>query len=813
MCKLVKYSDVRNEIQQHLKKKMLIPVLGSGFSRNCVSRSGQVPSGDDYKMHMIDVIIKERGNDNSNRKSLEQKQFTAISTIYHKVVSIDEQKTYLRNNFTLVELPEDKKEFLNIDWPYIYTLNIDDAIENNSRFTNVIYSNREIWDDIFDQVKCTIKLHGHVEDMLSYKDSKCEIFDQVQYVKSLNSNKILLDKLKHDYEYMNLLYIGCSLTNETDILSVATTSAFNGNHYYCTACNLDEDDLILLEDYGITHCVLFDSYEEIYEEIVASSEEIKKIGTNDLDIYKTYAFSTLKEGFETNKSYLFHGKNPVDKQRKVQLPNFFISRKLTKDIITNTQTKGTQIIVGPGCSGKTYVTLDIARKTVDKDVFVFQSRERLNDEAFNLLLRKSNCLVIADSKALSVEQIEEVIKTDSGRIKHKNSFVIIENKSNRDLSSLLSLLKINEFIKSDEQVTRELKNKFTSKENDDLNIKLVESSFGIFTKDKSIADNIIDISSRLIEKNQFEKIKPRVDTVKQVACLVALATMEKIYSEDVVILNLEEEFIAQRKKAFPLIEDEGTWDFEKTVSKNSPMKYVVNAEYWLYNQLDMVAKTKQGRKRVVDAYRYIVLKLIEHYGKPDLKRGNKNSPYKEYILFDNIIQIFTSQGTLLIREIYESLNDLLSTDPNYLHQRAKCYIRTAIKSSDLKSKREWLIKAQRDAVSSNRIFEERYKECLNEKVQISVAHTSYTVALTLCHLAKLINYTDVVTNEKAIDTLGLALASPYNSMSFIKKDKAYNYKNVVEETISTLATNMSLIQSEKAKETIEELIKIQILED
>lgn len=51
----------------------------------------------------------------------------------------------------------------------------------------------------------------------------------------------------------------------------------------------------------------------------------------------------------------------------------------------------------------------------------------------------------------------------------------------------------------------------------------------------------------------------------------------------------------------------------------------------------------------------------------------------------------------MIRGIYETLNDLLSTDPNYLHQRAKCYIRSAFKTNDRKLKQEWLTKAQRDA--------------------------------------------------------------------------------------------------------------------
>ena len=46
-----------------------------------------------------------------------------------KVISKEEQRKYLRNNFTKVKLNGEKKKFLEIDWPYIYTLNADDAIE------------------------------------------------------------------------------------------------------------------------------------------------------------------------------------------------------------------------------------------------------------------------------------------------------------------------------------------------------------------------------------------------------------------------------------------------------------------------------------------------------------------------------------------------------------------------------------------------------------------------------------------------------------------------------------------------------------
>lgn len=130
-----------------------------------------------------------------------------------------------------------------------------------------------------------------------------------------------------------------------------------------------------------------------------------------------------------------------------------------------------------------------------------------------------------------------------------------------------------------------------------------------------------------------------------------------------------------------------------------------------------------------------------------------------------------------------------------------------------REKQQWLAQAQRDASSSHKIFEERYIESKNEKVQISSDHALYTVALTLCHLAKLENYKNLKLNENAINNLYLAVSSPYNSMEFIKKDKNYNYNNVIGEIITTFAADRSLIPSEKAQMNVVELIKIQIGEN
>lgn len=810
MIQCVSYDEVSNEIIQMMRRKTIIPVIGSGFTRDCIACSGKVPSGEDYYNYMIAQIV-DQNPDEMKVKELNNESFSSISSIYHKMVQAEKQQSYLLNKFTNVKLENVKKNFLKIDWPYIYTLNIDDAIENNSEFKTVLYANRDIRNSIFEQEKCVIKLHGDIKDILKYEDSNCEIFDQKQYVVSIKKNVSLLKKLTHDYEYLNLLYIGCSLSDEIDLLfSTSMANDNNNNRYYCSTQIPTLLQKTKLEAFGITHCIVFESYDDIYEKMTDAFHQSLCITPDELEQFSTYEFKTLGTGFELNCPYLFQGKSILNNSKIAIYPSFFVSRSVTDKIVENINSKGTQIVVGRGCSGKTYVSYDIIRRVRDREVYAFRSKDRINNETLTLLLNKENCLTIFDSKVLSIKQIEEIILTTSERVVKSNSIIIIENKSNRDLSGLLVLMKMNEHLEDDEIPQLEISNRFSKPKTDEINNYLVTSSLGVFSENKSIADNIINASNLLIQKNKFSQISPLTDNVRQVSSLIVLATLGKVYASDAINLDLVEEFEMQCKKAMPLIEKESTWVFEMSAANNSPLKYVVNAEYWLFNQLDILAKSRKGREKIIEAYRYIIGKLIEINGKPDLMKGEKYAPYKDYILFDNIFQIFRSQGTKIIRDIYQSLNDILATDPNYLHQRAKCYIRSAYKSTEEKDKEKWLEMAYRDASISNSSFEKRYESHENEKIMISAAHSLYTAALALCHIAKLRNYRDISINANAVKCLYKAISSPFNSIEFVNNDATYNYNNVVGDLVSTFATDVKYLKDKDAEEKVAELLMMMI---
>ena len=102
--------------------------------------------------------------------------------------------------------------------------------------------------------------------------------------------------------------------------------------------------------------------------------------------------TNISDDYESNKPYLFFGKSLISKDHAISIPYFFISSKVTASIFDNLSTRPLQFIVGSGCSGKSYVLVDIACRIKNRDVFFFETKDRLTDKAFqDLTCKKKLC--------------------------------------------------------------------------------------------------------------------------------------------------------------------------------------------------------------------------------------------------------------------------------------------------------------------------------------------------------------------------------------------------------------------------------------
>lgn len=112
--KIISFSEIKNELISNMQRGLLVPIIGSGFTRNCNSFKGKVPSGEDYRRYMIGRILEAQPSLSAEKERLEKELFSNISSMYHKVVSNEEQEQYLRNNFTRVSIEDKKKDFLSL---------------------------------------------------------------------------------------------------------------------------------------------------------------------------------------------------------------------------------------------------------------------------------------------------------------------------------------------------------------------------------------------------------------------------------------------------------------------------------------------------------------------------------------------------------------------------------------------------------------------------------------------------------------------------------------------------------------------------
>lgn len=811
--KVVHFSEIRAEIISNIRRNMLIPVIGSGFTRGCTSRNGQTPSGEDYRQYMIDRILDVEPA--VSREELEPESFSDISEIYHKYVSPSTQRTYLLDNFTQVELEENKKNFLSLPWPYIYTLNIDDAIENESIYKHIVLPNRTINQKIFDDEKCLIKLHGDIKEIVTYLGTNSEIMTQTQYVKSLRKNEALLSKLRHDGMFENLIFIGCSLDDEIDLMSSLMPDDIQENRVGRYICLTEKPAWITqtkYERYGITHCIIFDSYDEIYNQLYNVGNEANTISENELFEFRCNGAEFVSSDYEENEPYLLFGKNLINSKHVIELPYFFISRNISRDLMRNLSLKPLQLLIGSRASGKTYTLIDLSNKVRDRDVFFFSTKDRLSEQAFIKLMSQENCLIVIDDGVLTEDQFKNIVLGTDKLQQNSTNIVVAINKNDRELKSILDLYEAENRIDVHKIGKINLDNVLAKNELEELNKRLRATNAGIFEDNKSILDNIVGISKELVRKNKYTNIKPKFTTQKELAALIVLGTERKVYSFFATKLDLVPELEAQRRRIEPLMDYESTWSVEKSNGDNSPAKYVLNAEYWLYDQLQQYAQNRDNYPKIANAYYYIILKIIAHAEYTGQLNKGKNTAYKKYIFFDNINKLFSfdrysgKQGLALIREIYEKLNDKLADDPNYMHQRAKCYLKSAYYETNNTTKLDFLKQAYRMVNVATQEFDRQYAKNQNEKIAISRDHTKYTQALILCYQCRVTNYENVELNTQTAEKLYEAFKSPANTYSFAKTD-TLNYKRSMENFIFAMASEKTRI-NRNAYRQIEDLLSV-----
>lgn len=360
------------------KQRKVVPIIGAGFTGGEKSFNGYVPMGNKLKEIMLDAIITNC-DDSSLISDIADISFDELSEYFldERIIPLDKRLKIFKDYFTDVSLPLYKINFLKI-WNYIYTLNIDDAIEKNANFKKIVpYSS--IRDEQVNIVKAhnyVLKLHGDAEHEILRNCNENIIFSFTQYIASLRSksNYSLLKSIQSDYKQKNIIFIGCSLKKEPDLLQLykeVENDIYATSIIYLCCDEPNDKDKRQLKRYGINTILLVDNYDAFYKDIY--TEYTKKRSTEELDSFKfkNPSIEIIRSKKEILNIFGF-GREIFDiKTSRFCVPSCVTERGVLDEIFVELKSNDFILIKGRRLSGKTTLLHFIIKSMPSYNIIFF----------------------------------------------------------------------------------------------------------------------------------------------------------------------------------------------------------------------------------------------------------------------------------------------------------------------------------------------------------------------------------------------------------------------------------------------------------
>lgn len=653
-----------------------VPFIGAGFTAGERSHGGTVPDGTEFAEVMRKAIASAAVSEKPSDEALEKYSFQELADEYFREPIVPEEniKQTLRASFTEVSIAsEAKRSFLSWDWAYFYTLNIDDAIERTIGAIKVLPFTA------FQQPRATqfvYKLHGDAADAITAasREKFKVVFGSADYISSLITNRPFLSTLANDLVERHILFVGCSLTDEIDILySLAglhasdDISSSTSRVLVTSREPVDYESKKKLRRYGITHVLIVD-YPEFYA-FVGATERPIAFGKSPLQTYEFADAQSDKENTDGQLKYLLQvGWKSHEDPRAFAVPRGRLveaSKRIDLPIV---------VVWGRRFSGRTTMLFQILRKHQNRRRFFVPSSASASEAIINGILRLKDGLVAVDTDALSYQQIQLLSRKTEQLADNNTTVVIATNRA--WLSALGSSV-------SDAAV--ELDDRMWQSEADAINALL--APFGLsatWRPSLRNLDNIFALSESNVVRSllrEKSRLLENIDRLQrqwssgdlgrlEFGVLFYLGTRQRIYSRFFRELVLDAGLAHMAGTHFddfasawgPFLEVEDA-EPPSMLAERSTRLIVANASAWIHFSVRRLASKLGAAESAAQIVR--VFKVMEKLEEKAF----------ELLLFDNLNAMFTEDlGDLrskLIREVYERLAETLSGEPDYWLQRAK----------------------------------------------------------------------------------------------------------------------------------------------
>ena len=519
------------KLSKYIQRGSLVPIIGSGFTKGCKANNHTVPDAKGMLKIMITEICKANHELSESDFGSRELRFSQIADYFYRFVDKSRQHQIIKNYFVNVKIDNEKRLFLRIKWPYLYTLNIDDGIEKNSQFDKVI-PYKKLTEDI-KLMSCVFKLHGDAFHEITYPEEQNIIFSREHYIKSLEKNKTMLNLFQSDYSDKNIIFIGCSLEDELDLDYIITTnenlSTSIVSRIFVTTTEPDPIRKLELEKFCITDILIIDDYNEFYKTLYSIFEQLPDTNENILQRYLNPNVVKINKGGYENKVYL-QGFNAYFSSNGYLLPDFSVLRNVTSEILSKIESNTLNLLVGRRVSGKTISMLQIASSIKNKNVYFFPSNISLSSREINNVLDKQNAIIIFDSNSISYQDAHIILKRIDILKNNNTNILFAINSSDRLMFALLS---------SPDQIGYyEIADKLSDNDTNKINVELSKLGLTKFQYNCTILENFYRYS-HIYNHDILSLPKVEIDKISDnhIKIIIILATLDKIYS---ILFNLLE---------------------------------------------------------------------------------------------------------------------------------------------------------------------------------------------------------------------------------------------------------------------------------
>lgn len=759
--------SAKSLLKNVLGSKRCVPFIGAGFSAGENAAKGTVPSVSEFSSIMVDELCKIEKYA-SKKDWLRKQSFFKIADYYWQDSKTEHRDTVLRNRFTKVNVSSLKKDFLKCDWHNIVTLNIDDAIERANSHFKPILPHSKLKITTYNLNKLLIKVHGDAfKEISENSDVPQVIFSRKSYWESSSTNQDVLSLFSTNWRENNLLFIGCSLIEEIDLiynLSSPTETPYPDTCriFFTDKSGSENLDFIttLDVDYKITHVFVVDSWDDIYRSSISLFPVDYVTGLDKIKQYKFKNFVTLNNSFENVIEHLLQTNRilkAVDHFEKY-VPQYLVERTITHDVLSSIHSNIFTLIEGRRFSGQSSLLKKIAKHLQPGNVYLFTSGTEINLDTLETIKVAKNSYYLFDGRTLSIEHINWLIRAEYKIKSNNNKVIIISSTTDGGLGTPL-------IDRYGDNIAFRLRQEMNNQETALLNQQL--DSVGISKINPRAA--ILNSIHKLVKTyEQFKSnIFPESDQFSEMELqlLLLLFTNEKVSSLEAKYVGFTiSDFNSISEKFTPLLLKE-----ENVVNPTNRGRFeiLLNCKPWCAS----IFNTYELSRETIDCQN-LVSSLISKLNSSSFGK----SIFLQLIRVDNLRVLFPTKHGEFIDSLFDCLKKHFNTSSDFWLQWAKATLYTSSDIDKLKTSINYAKKAIADGSLSTK------------------KNAAHTLALIAGKITELQSFQSVEDNITAIRAYTVAIRNNDINTRYVRnlhspEDKA---NKQATRLLNAISSNMAI---------------------